>query len=66
MKYLDILYQIGFECQVATLMRQWYLTFLLYQIGFECQVATPVLSFLSLSKLYRIVFHLSFDRFVIY
>lgn len=38
----------------------------LYQIGFECQVATPVLSFLSLSKLYRIVFHLSFDRFVIY
>ena len=40
MKYLDILYQIGFECQVATLLNRIETVKRLYQIGFECQVAT--------------------------
>ena len=37
---LDQLYQIGFECQVATHGGLSKAAFLLYQIGFECQVAT--------------------------
>ena len=50
------LYQIGFECQVATQFRKKSNDKKLYQIGFECQVATFFMYLWKQRKLYQIGF----------
>ena len=56
MKYLDTLYQIGFECQVATARPDLSPYSPLYQIGFECQVATDGFELFGVFILYQIGF----------
>ena len=51
-----ILYQIGFECQVATVSDECRGCRELYQIGFECQVATNISSATLCLQLYQIGF----------